>query len=200
MNPTVLIFLKAPVAGRVKTRLAADLGDAEAVRIYCWLTERQLAAVPAGWPVEVHFTPAGAEPLMRSWLGQKAGRTYHPQVEGELGTRLAAATAAALARGAEAVCLVGGDCAELDAPRLRAAATALDAHDAVLGPAADGGFYLLAMKALPAGLFDGIAWSTAVVAEQTRARLRAAGCRWHELPVLRDVDTAEDWRRVVGIV
>ncbi len=196
MTPTVLIFLKAPVAGAVKTRLARAMGDGRALAIYRWLAERQLAAIPVGWSVEVHFAPGDAAGAveMRAWLGEAEGRTFWPQCEGDLGVRLRAATASAFARGAEAVFLIGGDCPALDAARFTAAARALEGADGVLGPARDGGYYLLGLRAPRLELFEGIAWSTSQVAEQTRVRARRAGLELAELETLADVDTAEDWR------
>jgi len=194
MNPTVLIFLKAPVAGAVKTRLAAEVGEARALRIYRGLAERQLAAIPAGWPVEVHFTPAGAEATMRAWLGEASGRTWHPQPDTDLGNRLATAVAGAFGRGAGAVVLIGGDCPGLGTSELRAAAAALRTCDAVMGPATDGGYYLLGLRAACPAWFADIAWSTPMVAAQTRAVADRLGLTLRELPKLRDVDTAADWQ------
>lgn len=193
MIPTVLIFLKAPVAGAVKTRLAVELGDAEALRIYRWMAERQLAAVPAGWPVEVHFTPADTGEAMRNWLGEAADRAYFAQPDVDLGARLQLAAEAAFGRGAPAVFLIGGDCPRLDAAALTEAAGRLAKSDAVMGPAVDGGYYLLGLRAPRAAWFEGIAWSTPAVAQQTRDRAKAMGLRLAELPVRRDVDTRADW-------
>lgn len=195
MTPTVLLFLKVPEPGRVKTRLAAELGEAEAVAIYRRLAERQLAAVPAEWPVQIHFAPVDGEAAMVAWLGRAPGRSFRPQADGGLGERLARATEQAFAEGAQAVLLIGGDCPGLDEPLLCQAARVLADHDAVLGPAQDGGYYLLGLKGA-GDVFADVRWSTAVVAEQTRAHLRRHGWCWAELPVLRDVDTAADWRAV----
>ncbi len=193
MNPTILIFLKAPERGQVKTRLAEGIGAEAAREAYVRLVARQMAAMPDDWPLEVHFTPAAAEPVMRAWLGEAAGRRYVAQPEGDLGQRLAHAVAGAFERGAGAVLLIGGDCAELGVDQFKAAAEGLGDQDAVLGPSRDGGYYLLGLRAPQRQIFDGIAWSTAAVAAQTRDRLRAMQLRWVEIATLRDVDTAEDW-------
>lgn len=196
MIPTIVLMVKAPRRGQVKTRLAAEIGDAAALAAYRWLGERTARSWPAGWPVEVHFSPAepGAEAETRAWLGART--RYVAQLEADdLGERLVAAAEGALTRGAEAVLLIGADCPELDTEVLRAAATALDRHDAVLGPARDGGYYLLGVKRGERRLFEGVPWSTAAVAEATRARLRAVGWSWAELPELEDVDDAATWAR-----
>jgi 5-methylthioribose kinase len=197
--PTVILMLKAPVAGAVKTRLAATLGAAEAVVIYRGLVERQVRALPAGWPATVHYDPPGAGAWMRRWLGPlRAGRTglrFSSQCAGDLGQRLTLAFAREFARGAEAVVAVGGDCPGLDAAGLRAAAVALRTADAVLGPAADGGYYLLGLRRPAPSLFVGVDWSTPKVLVQTCARLRAAGLTWAELTVREDIDDAAGWAR-----
>jgi glycosyltransferase A (GT-A) superfamily protein (DUF2064 family) len=90
---------------------------------------------------------------------------------------------------------IGGDCPRLDAELLRVAAAIVARDEIALGPTTDGGYYLIGGRTpLPAPLFDGIAWSTSGVLEETRARLARAGLTWRELPTLRDVDTAEDAR------
>ncbi|MCC5021686.1 MAG: DUF2064 domain-containing protein [Candidatus Synoicihabitans palmerolidicus] len=158
MIPTVLIFLKVPEAGRVKTRLAADLGGGGGG------ADLSLAG---GAPVgrdsgRVAYAPAEARQVMRVWLGEATGRTYWAQSEGGLGVRLDAAMSGAFARGAKAVMLIGGDCAELAGSRFREAADRLEEYYGVMGPAADGGYYLLGMKRAQPAWLRGITWSTAV--------------------------------------
>ena len=195
MTPTILIFLKAPRLGTVKTRLAAEIGEVAALAAYRALVARQCACFPANWPVEIHFTPSEAEPEMRAWLGAGARVRYFAQPTGGLGERLAAATAGALARGATGVCLIGGDAMDLDETRLREAALLLARHDAVLGPARDGGYVLFGIKCMNTSLFTRVPWSTAAVAATTRARLRALGWTWVELPESEDVDDRASWER-----
>jgi uncharacterized protein len=198
-DPTIILMLKAPAAGTVKTRLAATVGEAEAVRIYRLLVEQQLSALPADWSVKVHFTPRESAAVMRDWLEPlHAGLVFTPQADGDLGQRLSAAFAAEFNRGAHAVIAIGGDCPGLDQPILNAAATALHKYDAVLGPATDGGYYLLGLKQLRPVLFQEIDWSTAAVLAQTRAKLLAAALTWAELPPLEDVDDEATWRHAVS--
>lgn len=197
MIPTVVAMLKAPTPGTVKTRLAEALGAEGAAAVYRWLVERQLAALPTEWRVEVHGAPAAELGGLARWLGPRP--RYEPQVEGDLGARLTAAVAGAFGRGAEAVLCIGGDCPGLGEAGLREAARVLEDVEAVLGPALDGGYYLLGLRRPCAGVFDGVAWSTAEVAEQTRRRLAAAGLRWRELAVLEDVDDAASWRRAQAV-
>lgn len=195
-KPTILIFLKAPERGKVKTRLARDIGDDAALDAYRRLVERQMAALPNGWPVEVQFTPANAEAKMRAWLGDAVDRSYIAQSEGGLGERLKHAVTGAFQRGARGVLLIGGDCAELGEQNFEQARLGLEEFDAVVGPSRDGGYYLLGLAAERLEVFDEIDWSTEVVAEQTRDRLTSNRLSWIELAELRDVDTVEDWRLV----
>lgn len=141
---------------------------------------------------------------MRAWLAPLPGSArldLAPQVQSPvLGDRLAAGMAAAFAAGRRRVAVLGTDVPDLSAAHLHAAFGALRGpHDAVFGPAADGGYYLLAIGggALPGGVFAGVQWSTAAVLAQNAAAVKAAGLRLaplDTLPTLRDIDTAEDLR------
>ncbi|HEU0078310.1 MAG TPA: TIGR04282 family arsenosugar biosynthesis glycosyltransferase, partial [Longimicrobiaceae bacterium] len=145
----MLVFVRAPEPGRVKTRLAAAIGAEGALRVYRRLAEHTLAEVRTladdGVEVRVHYTPADAGAAVREWLDD--GPVYLPQAEGgDLGMRMRDAFARAFADGAECVVIVGSDLPELTAALLRRAFDALDAHPAVLGPARDGGYYLLGLR------------------------------------------------------
>ncbi len=196
--PTVLVMLKAPRPGEVKTRLAAEVGDAEAARVYRLLVERQMRAIPDGWPVEVHFAPAHALEEMRAWLGPRP--LLQPQPDGDLGRRLAVAVDAAFARGATGVVLIGGDCPALGGDVLLSAAGALGGHEMVLGPAGDGGFYLLGLTRPRPGLFVDIPWSTATVCAATVRKAATLGLAPWFLPVLDDVDTLADLEKHRALV
>ena len=199
-----LVFVRAPVAGRVKTRLAAALGAEGALRVYRRLAEHTLREARAlGGEVRVHFTPADAGPEVRAWLGD--GPRYLPQSAGDLGARMDAAFRAAFGDGADRVVIIGSDLPELSAALLRRAFAALESRAAVIGPARDGGYYLLGMRAMIDGLFDGIPWSTDEVLARTLDRLRADGVQPVLLDTLADVDEVDDlptgwaeWARAEG--
>ena len=195
----ILVFVRAPEVGRVKTRLATEIGDDAALCVYRRLAEHAVAearALGADVAVRIHFTPAAGGEAVRAWLG--AGAAYLPQAEGDLGARMRAAFEDAFAAGHPRVLIIGSDLPDLSAEVLRRALRLLDSHPAVLGPAADGGYYLLGLREMVDGVFDGIAWSTDRVLDATLARLRAAGCEPAMLETLRDVDAAADlppgWR------
>lgn len=198
MPPTVALLLKAPRPSQVKTRLAAKVGAVKAAGIYRQLVERQLHALHPDWPATVHYDPPDAGEQMAQWLGRlRPGLHFTPQCHGDLGARLTMAFATEFARGAPAVVAIGGDCPGLDRAILESAQSALATSDAVLGPAADGGYYLIGLNALCADLFAGIDWSTSSVLAQTKARLMKNNLRFAELPTLADVDDADGWERAM---
>jgi rSAM/selenodomain-associated transferase 1 len=181
-EPLVILFARAPRLGRVKRRLAAGIGDVAALRFYRkqlarMLREmRGLAGVLAVTPDRARFRPAPRVPV----IGQG---------HGDLGLRMARAFARYKLR---PVILVGADIPDLDARILRAAIRALRGHDAVFGPAADGGYYLVGMTARrPSAPFAGVRWSSAHALADTLANFQ---CRHRIafLPVLTDVDTPEN--------
>lgn len=188
----IVIFAKAPVPGRVKTRLIPALGDAGAARLAARMLDQALeqALAAAVGPVELCMSPAPDSP---EWAGipLPPGIETSDQGEGDLGARMARPAQRAIARG-EAVLLTGTDCPQLTAARLREAAAQLGGHDAVLHRAADGGYPLLGVRAYDASLFTDIQWSTATVADLTLERIAALDWRVWVGETLRDIDEPGD--------
>jgi uncharacterized protein len=186
----VAVVAKAPVAGLAKTRLAATVGMAAASRAAAAMladTVEVVAAVDAApW---LCFTPATARRRMRRLA---PGFSLLPQVAGDLGDRLAACLATLLQRGAERVAIVGADTPHVPGAAYAAAFALLDRVDVVLGPATDGGYYLVAARAAHPELFVGVPMGTDAVLEVTLRR--AAACRLEVglLAPLRDLDRLED--------
>ena len=194
----VVVVARAPRAGAVKTRLAAGVGDAEALRIYRELGARVCGALAAlgGCARTVAVTPDDALDEAAAWLGD-AWR-YAPQGDGDLGARMGRQLRLAFAGGADAAVVVGTDCPDVDAPIIESALAALAGADVVFGPALDGGYYLVGARRDAAGddparLFDGVPWSSPRTLEANLRRVAALGLRHALLPPLRDVDTAADW-------
>lgn len=185
------VFLKAPRAGEVKTRLAESLGPEGACAAYRLLVDHTLRQLPEHWKVEILFAPANAKAEMRDWLG--AVYSYYPQCEGDLGDRQAAAVARLIRH--DSVILVGGDCPYLDVEVLSEVESQLVDHEAVLVPACDGGYVALALKRYDEGLFDDISWSTDRVAEQLELNAHRVGLDLVKLKPLEDVDTLAEWER-----
>jgi uncharacterized protein len=188
----IIIFAKAPAPGRAKTRLVPALGEAGAARLASKMLSATVGeAVAAGLDcVELCVTPDADHPSWQELL-PSADIVVSDQGEGELGERLARASSRAL-RDGDRVILIGTDCPELTSAHLRGVGLALDAHDAVIHPAQDGGYVLLGLRRFDASLFEGVAWSTAAVARQTLDRIAALGWTVHLGETLRDVDRPED--------
>ncbi len=191
----LLVFVKEPSPGLVKTRLAEAIGAKAAAELYRLLAEevrRNTAPLADEYRRLWFFTPPEARPAMDAWL---AGETLIVQIPGDLGARMAAALAEAFRRGAERVLLIGTDVLGLSRALLSEAFASLRDHDLVLGPAHDGGYYLVGLNRPQPGLFTGIAWSTPSVLGATVERASALGLGVRLLTPLADLDTLEDLRR-----
>ena len=193
MKPVrILVFVKAPVPGRVKTRLIPALGEAGAARLAANMLGHALEqALAAGvGPVELCMSPAPGSP---DWAGftLPPGIATSDQGEGDLGERMARAALRVIENG-DAVLLMGTDCPDLDADHLREAAAQLANHDAVIYPAEDGGYPMLGLRTFDAGLFADMPWSTPAVARLTLARIADLGWRVWVGETLRDIDEPGD--------
>lgn len=192
-RPVVMLFLKEPAKGLVKTRLAATIGVGEATAIYRTMAEQQLWRIPAEFETEVHYAPVEAGDAMRGWLGE--GPRYIAQSAGDLGVRLNFAFDHGFSKGRPPIIAIGADCPDLDAETLREAAVSLDRCDVVLGPAVDGGYYLIGMRRPLPVLFADIPWSSPQVLETTLARAKLGGLTTHLLRELEDIDDEASLRR-----
>ena len=186
---TIVIFAKQPVPGRVKTRLIPALGAKGAARLAAAMLDETIAEARAtGLEVELCGDPDAS-----AWYRGEAIATA--QGDGDLGARLARAAKRVLRD--EPVLLIGADCPALDRLRLAGAARSLEEHDAVLHPAADGGYVLLGLARFDPSLFAGIAWSTNSVCAETIERVEALGWRLDLRETLADVDEPADLRSVM---
>ena len=194
--PRLIVFTRFPEPGKVKTRLIGRLGAAGAADLHRELTAHALGSasvlgVRSGIRVEVRFD-GGSEAAMRSCFG--GGVSYRPQGEGDLGTRMARSVGDALDEGAPQVVVIGSDCPGISPEFLGQAFNLLaeDSGRVVLGPALDGGYYLVGMSRRSPELFRGIAWGTEHVFLQTEAAARESGYSIRALEPLADVDRPED--------
>ncbi|HWQ40283.1 MAG TPA: TIGR04282 family arsenosugar biosynthesis glycosyltransferase [Burkholderiales bacterium] len=198
MDLRIQVFAKAPIPGRVKTRLAVRLGRRGAAQLQSWLIEcalRTAAAAGIG-TLELWCTPNCEHPFLRDCARRYAAKLIE-QGSGDLGSRMHRALKAAIDGGGAGV-LIGSDCPSLMPADLLAAAGALEAGcDVVLSPAEDGGYVLVAARRAPPALFDGIQWGGPAVMAQTRERLLRLGLRWRELAPRWDVDRPEDYDRLL---
>jgi uncharacterized protein len=189
----LVVFLKAPRPGLVKTRLAETLGADAACVAYQQLVERLLANLALLPTVELCFAPPDASSEINPWL--RADWSACPQSEGGLGERLHAAFTEHFLAEAERVVIIGSDCPAVTAADIEDAWVELEGHDVVLGPALDGGYWLIGLRAPQPGLFTAMPWSTDAVFGETMRRARESGLRVATLRELSDVDTAADWER-----
>ncbi len=199
LKKSLIVFLKEPRAGHVKTRLARDLGKRRAARLYRAFVQDALqwmASIPRV-ETRVYYAPPGARIARLQALapqGAIQAQQFLPQGGGDLGARLSRAFDQTLAGGSKAVIAVGTDCPLLGPVMVARAFAALARKDLVLGPAADGGYYLVGLKRRAPSLFEDVPWSTARVLEATVERARRSGLAVSLLPTLRDVDELGDLR------
>lgn len=194
MSECLIIFTRYPEPGKTKTRLIPALGAEGAATLQRQMTEHTLAQVKELQAkrlvsVEVYFV-GGNQQLMQSWLGTSV--IYRQQGDGDLGRRMAIAFQTALEAGKQRVVVIGTDCPDLKAEVMVKAFNALEQHDLVLGPAQDGGYYLIGLCRLIPELFTGISWSTAEVLQQTMSIAQRLELAVAYLPRLSDVDRPED--------
>src|SRR6185503_3630709 len=169
----LIVFLKAPRQGYVKTRLAETMGAVEACAFYHRLVETLLNHLADLENIELCFTPDDANFEIKPWARPTWRLTA--QGSGDLGCRLSHAFRRAFDEDAKRVIVIGSDCPEVDMGDIQAAWTALLSHDVVLGPATDGGYWLIGLRAPHPELFAGIPWSTDEALRRTLERARTAG-------------------------
>jgi uncharacterized protein len=187
VTPRLALFARYPTAGAAKTRLIPALGPEGAAQVHRQLAQRTLGVLrSAGLPVELHFTGA-AEADFREWLGD--GFVLVEQVEGDLTDRLLAALYPA------PVIFFGADTPDLSVHHVTQAVAALERHPVVLGPAEDGGYYLIGMREPMPELLNTMPWSTDQVMPETMQRLTNVGISPALLNTLHDCDRPEDLAR-----
>lgn len=204
----LVVFTRYPRAGRTKTRLIPELGAEGAARLHREMTGHTLStaerfAGPACVPVEVRFA-GGTRRLMRRWLGRR--QMYRAQGRGDLGARMKRTFREAFREDAQRVVIVGTDCPGLTPAHLAEAFDALEEHDLVIGPATDGGYYLIGLRATaPADALEALMadmpWGTGEILERTLKHAADHGLRVAQLEALADVDRPEDlpiWEEVAA--
>ncbi|QZD88817.1 TIGR04282 family arsenosugar biosynthesis glycosyltransferase [Qipengyuania aurantiaca] len=181
-EPQLSIFARLPVPGKVKTRLIPALGEEGAARVYARLLAQTVEVARAsGLAFELRVT-GGEEAAFRQLFGEDIA--VAEQGEGDLGARMARVPSPAL--------IIGSDCPGITPALLQAAAEALDDRRVVIGPATDGGYYLIGYREPVPFVFADMEWSTPRVFTETLARLAAEGYGPAILPELADIDTGED--------
>lgn len=190
MSGLVVVFAKPPVPGRVKTRLAADVGDGVAARLARAFLSDTVLGLRAlrGWDVRLSTPNPDADHGVQVNAWQQGG--------GDLGARMERAFRRGFDEGYDRVLAMGADSPGAPSERWIGAARSLDSHASVIGPASDGGFDLLGLRACPAGLFQGLPWSHPTTGARVEDRLRTMGQAPHVLPPWFDVDHLKDLKRL----
>ncbi|MEM9163195.1 MAG: TIGR04282 family arsenosugar biosynthesis glycosyltransferase [Cyanobacteria bacterium P01_F01_bin.4] len=201
----LILFTRYPEAGKTKTRLIPHLGEEQAACLQRQMTEHivtemQQVSVNCAPSLEVHFA-GGSHDQMATWLGDHL--CYLPQASGDLGMRMSQAFSQGFQDGMQRVVMIGADCPNITSNLLAQAFQSLESFDVVLGPALDGGYYLIglseACRDAYAGLFQGIDWGTSQVFEQTVAIAHRLSLSFTALQPLSDIDRPEDlaiWEKI----
>ena len=193
VRTALALFVRAPVPGQVKTRLAREFGAEAACCLYRAMVDDLLANARAtGWPIYLCHAGDGVTELPPDW--RRGVAQVLPQLGDTLGERMAAAFARGFADGRERLLLLGSDIPGLNTELIRSAGAALDTHDVAVVPDLDGGYCLLGLKSTSCRprLFNDIPWSTAQVFDLTVARCREEGLTVAKLAALQDIDTLDD--------
>ena len=189
----ILLFARYPEKGRVKTRLETHLEQDEVLGLYKRFVEDILATLyGSGYPTTVCYWPPERGADMQAWLGPSLA--YFPQKGGDIGERMQNAFAEAFAGGVDQAILMGTDFPDLEMGIIHEAFDGLSRNDMTLGPAADGGYYLIGFTrhAFIKEVFAGISWGTGRVFSETLEKIRSAAVHVHILPEWQDIDTFED--------
>lgn len=189
----VLLFVRAPELGRVKTRLEKELDEVTILDLYrCFVEDIIKTLTTGGCDITVYFAPSHKESAVREWLGP----TIHIQAQTgrSLGEKMSNAFSDVFATGVGRAVLIGSDFPDLDIGIIREAFTVLENKDIAIGPAEDGGYYLMGFQkeVFDGDVFTGIDWGTEHVYQQTMQRIKDAGLSSHVLPIWQDIDVYED--------
>lgn len=196
MQPLLILFAKAPVPGRVKTRLQTILTADEASALHEAFVEDMLAILASlALPTELHVDQPTAH-----WPAERTGVAHRLQCEGDMGERMRHALEDGLARGHSPVAIVGSDAPDLPAGCLRelVASGAASGADVTLGPADDGGYYAIVCRRTHPGMFQGVRWSTENAFHDTLRACQASGLTIASGRMWHDVDVPQDLERLVN--
>jgi len=192
MKNALIMFMKAPRLGTVKTRMQPQLTQEQSQQLYMAMGNdlfAQHSSCP-DYDLLVSFWPPDGLLDMQQWMGSDA--SYFPQHNGDLGLKMERAFQETLARGYEKVCIIGSDLPTIDSKLVGKAFEKLSNTDAVFGPTDDGGYYLIAMKESNPPIFANIAWSTETVLPRTLENAASVNLKVELLKQLRDIDSFDE--------
>lgn len=194
-NGKLLVFTKSPVLGEVKTRLQPEYSQQQSLALHKLLTLNTLSLSEklTNLDIELCCTP-NRNTLFFLDCENKFPIKLSDQQGADLGERMAFSLSVALQTHAKVI-IIGTDCPAIDEDYIEQAELALDEHDAVIGPASDGGYVLLGLRKFSLELFNGISWGSDNVLKQTRKKLADLNWSHHELAIMHDIDRPEDLHR-----
>ncbi|MCC3414735.1 MULTISPECIES: TIGR04282 family arsenosugar biosynthesis glycosyltransferase [unclassified Microcoleus] len=198
ISEKLIVFTRYPEAGKAKTRLIPVLGKTGAANLHRLMAQKAIARALSlqnsrRLSVEIHHT-GGNQQQMQDWLGTDI--IYQNQIDGDLGAKMTAAFQKSFNSGVDKAAIIGTDCPDLKAEIMAQAFDKLSQHDLVLGPATDGGYYLIGLRRSIPELFSGIKWGTSEVFSSTQAIAQNLDLNIAYLPTLADIDLPEDLLRL----
>ncbi len=189
MKSALIIFAKNPQLGKVKTRLAATIGDEKALAIYNQLlSHTEAIASKVNYDKYVFYSNYVDQDDL--WNNDLFFKELQNGIN--LGDRMTNAFRTIFGKGHHRIVIIGTDCPEISTANIESAFQSLDENEIVIGPAHDGGYYLIGMKQEHRSLFENISWSTATVLWETLAKCKSLNLNYQLLPTLRDIDREDD--------
>ncbi len=195
---TLILFIKYPDRGEVKSRLAGSIGEERARTLYRFFVEDLLDTLSVQEiRLRLYFEPRDAKDDVSRWLGNRYD--LFPQRRGDLGEKMREAFEETFQQGYHSALLIGSDVPDLPADIFKQGFDALSVHDAVLGPSMDGGYYLIGFRddTFRPEIFEGMPWSANAVFQKTLEVFIALGDMVHILPPWRDIDVIEDLKALM---
>jgi rSAM/selenodomain-associated transferase 1 len=188
----LILFLKYPEKGKVKTRLAKDIGNEKALLIYKKLVIKILNQIDSNnYDISIYYFPENKKNEVKKWINLPDIK-YLPQSGDDLGARMLNAFKDSISLKYAKTVIIGTDCLEINNNIISKSFYLLDDSDLVLGPATDGGYYLIGLKTIIEPLFKNISWSTDKVLKQTLNKAKELNIEYKFLDFLSDIDTLED--------
>ena len=194
----LICFIKYPEPGKVKTRIARDLGEKEAADIYSNFVLDTIELIEkADAQKRIFYAPEEKCEEIKNWLGNKY--SYHPQKGADLGTKMKNAFLRSFVDGFKSIVIIGSDSPDLPPGILKEAFAGLKKSNCVIGPAQDGGYYLIGFNksGFEPAVFDRLEWGTGEVFKKTLDILNKAGCGYKKLPLWRDADDVDDLKALI---
>ena len=194
ITASIILFVKYPVEGKVKTRLAKSIGNTKAAKIYTKLAEHaviEMKRLKNSYNY-IFYSDESEKERIKKWI--RGNFFYASQKGDDLGKRMSNAFKLVFGHGAEKVLIIGTDIPGLSTEIINDAIKKLDDYDVVIGPSPDGGYYLLGMKKFTPELFENITYSTNTVFDNTIQRIKNKNLSYHTLETIEDIDTEDELR------